>query len=122
MPNNGTFNVLAGASRASTTLSSLALTRALDAKRRASGARDRTPRIAGARAWMRSRQRTTSGSVPGLALSVVPSTAQVGPLVTLNANTESACASPDRRTGRRAADATDFETTWLDEGLCGPHR
>ena len=103
IPNKGTFNVLAGASRASTTLSSLALTRALDAKLRASEARDLTPRIAGARAWMRSRRRTTSGSVPGLSLSVVPSTAQVGQLVTLNANSESACASPDLRTGRIAA-------------------
>ena len=45
-----------------------------------------TPLIPGARAWMRSRQRTTSGSVPGLSLSVVPSTATVGQLVTLNAN------------------------------------
>ena len=103
IPNKGTFNVLAGASRASTTLSSVALTHALDAKLRASEARDLTPRIAGARAWMRSRQRTTSGSVPGLSLSVVPSTAQVGQVVTLNANTESACASPDLRTGRIAA-------------------
>jgi len=84
-------------------LSSLALTRALDAKLRASEARDLSPRIAGARAWMRSRQRTTSGSVPGLSLSVVPATATVGQLVTLNANTESACSSPDLRTGRIAA-------------------
>jgi len=99
----GTLNVLAGASRTSTTLSSLALTRALDAKLRASEARDLSPRIAGARAWMRSRQRTTSGSVPGLSLSVVPATATVGQLVTLNANTESACSSPDLRTGRVAA-------------------
>ncbi len=103
IPNKGTFNVLAGTSRASATLSTLALTGELDAKLRASEARDLTPRIAGARAWMRSRQRTTSGSVPGLSLSVVPSTAQVGQLVTLNANTESACASPDLRTGRIAA-------------------
>jgi len=103
IPNKGTFNVLAGTARASTTLSSVALTRALDAKLRASEARDLTPRIAAARAWMRSRQRTTSGSVPGVSLSVVPSTAQVGQLVTLNANTESACASPDLRTGRIAA-------------------
>jgi len=103
LPTEGTFNVLAGASRTSATLSSLALTRALDAKLRASEARDLTARIAGARAWMRSRQRTTSGSVPGLSLSVVPSTAQVGQFVTLNANTESACSSPDLRTGRVAA-------------------
>jgi len=103
LPTEGTFNVLAGASRASTTLSSLALTRALDAKLRASEARDLAPRIAGARAWMRSRQRTTSSSVPGLSLSVVPATATVGQLVTLNANTESACSSPDLRTGRVAA-------------------
>jgi len=103
IPNKGTFNVLAGTARASTTLSSVALTRVLDAKLRASEARDLTPRIAAARAWMRSRQRTTSGSVPGVSLSVVPSTAQVGQLVTLNANTESACASPDLRTGRIAA-------------------
>jgi len=102
-PTEGTFNVLAGASRTSATLSSLALTRALDTKLRASEARDLTARIAGARAWMRSRQRTTSGSVPGLSLSVVPSTAQVGQFVTLNANTESACSSPDLRTGRVAA-------------------
>ena len=103
LPTEGTFNVLAGASPTSATLSSLALTRALDAKLRASEARDLAPRIAGARAWMRSRQRTTSGSVPGLSLSVVPSTAQVGQFVTLNANTESACSSPDMRTGRVAA-------------------
>ena len=103
LPTEGTFNVLAGASRTSATLSSLALTRALDAKLRASEARDLTARISGARAWMRSRQRTTSGSVPGLSLSVVPSTAQVGQFVTLNANTESACSSPDLRTGRVAA-------------------
>jgi len=103
LPTEGTFNVLAGASRTSATLSSLALTRALDAKLRASEARDLTARIAGARAWMRSRQRTTSDSVPGLSLSVVPSTAQVGQFVRLNANTESACSSPDLRTGRVAA-------------------
>ena len=103
LPTEGTFNVLAGASRTSATLSSLALTRALDTKLRASEARDLTARIAGARAWMRSRQRTTSGSAPGLSLSVVPSTAQVGQFVTLNANTESACSSPDLRTGRVAA-------------------
>jgi hypothetical protein len=103
LPNKGTFNVLAGASRPSATLSSLALTRALEAKLRASEARDLTPRIAGARAWMRSRQRTTSGSVPGLSLSVVPSAARVGQLVSLNANTQSACASPNLRTGRIAA-------------------
>ena len=103
LPTEGTFNVLAGASRTSATLSSLALTRALDTKLRASEARDLTARIAGARAWMRSRQRTTSGSVPGLSLSVVPSTAQVGQFVTLNANTKSACSSPDLRTGRVAA-------------------
>ncbi len=103
LPNQGTFNVLAGASRTSPTLSSLALTRALDAKLRASEARDLAPLIAAARAWMRSRQRTTSGSVPGLSLSVVPATATVGQLVTLNANTESACSSPDLRTGRIAA-------------------
>ena len=103
LPTEGTFNVLAGASRTSATLSSLALTRALDAKLRASEARDLTARIAGARAWKRSRQRTTSGSVPGLSLSVVSSTAQVGQFVTLNANTESACSSPDLRTGRVAA-------------------
>jgi len=103
LPTEGTFNVLAGASRTSATLASLALTRGLDAKLRASEARDLTARIAGARAWMRSRQRTTSGSVPGLSLSVVPSTAQVGQFVTLNANTESACSSPDLRTGRVAA-------------------
>jgi hypothetical protein len=103
IPTEGTFNVLAGASRTSTMLSSLALTHALDAKLRASEARDLTPRIAGARAWMRSRQRTTSGSVPGLSLSVVPATATVGQVITLNANTESACTAPDLRTGRVAA-------------------
>ncbi len=102
-PNEGAFNVLAGASPTSPTLSSLALTRALDAKLRASEARELAPLIAGARTWMRSRQRTTSGSVPGLALSVVPATATVGELVTLNANAESACSSPDLRTGRIAA-------------------
>jgi hypothetical protein len=103
VPKQGTFNVLAGASRPSRMLSSLALTRALDAKLRASERRDLTPLITGARAWMRSRQRTTSRSVRGLSLSVIPSTVQVGQLVTLNANTESACSSPDLRTGRIAA-------------------
>jgi hypothetical protein len=103
-PNEGTFNVLAGSSApGSPTLSSLALTRALDAKLRATAARELAPLIAGARTWMRSRQRTSSGSVPGLALSVVPSTASVGELVTLNANAESACSAPDLRTGRVAA-------------------
>jgi hypothetical protein len=103
IPTEGTFNVLAGTSRTSPTLASLALTRALDAKLRASEARDLSPLIAGARAWMRSRQRAMSGSVPGLSLSVVPATATVGQTVTLNANTESACSSPDLRTGRVAA-------------------
>jgi len=101
-PTEGTFNVLAGPPT-SPTLSSLALTRALDAKLRASEARELAPLIGGARAWMRSRQRTASGTVPGLALSVVPSTATVGELVTLNANSASACSSPDLRTGRVAA-------------------
>jgi hypothetical protein len=102
-PSKGSFTMLAGGSPSSATLSSVALTRALDARLRASEKRDLAPLIAGARTWMRSRQRTTSGSVPGLALSVVPSTASVGELVTLNANSESACSAPDLRTGRVAA-------------------
>jgi hypothetical protein len=102
-PNEGAFNLLAGSSPTSPTLSSLALTRALDAKLRATEKRELAPLIGGARTWMRSRQRTTSGSVPGLALSVVPSNAKVGDLVTLNANAESACSAPDLRTGRIAA-------------------
>jgi hypothetical protein len=103
-PNEGELTVLAGSSTpGSSTLSSLALTDALDAKLRATEARELAPLIAGARTWMRSRQRTSSGSVPGLALSVVPSTASIGELVTLNANAESACSAPDLRTGRVAA-------------------
>ena len=90
-PSKGAFSMLAGGSPSSAALSSQTLTRALDARLRASERRDLTPLIAGARTWMRSRQRTPSGSVPGLALSVVPSTARVGELVTLNANAESAC-------------------------------
>jgi hypothetical protein len=102
-PVTSSFNLLAGSSLTSSTLSSLALTRALDAKLRASEARELTPLIAGARTWMRSRQRTSSGSVPGLALSVVPSTASIGQFVTLNANANSACTSPMLKTGRVAA-------------------
>ena len=102
-PSTGAFTVLAGSMPASPTLSSLALTRELDARLRATEARELTPLIPSARAWMRSRQRTASGVVPGLALSVIPSSAAVGQLVSLNANAESACAAPDLRTGRIAA-------------------
>ena len=102
-PTTGSFNLLAGAPLASSTYSSVALTDALDMKLRASEARELAPLIAGARMWMRSRQRTTSGAVPGLALSVVPSTASIGQLVSLNANASSACSAPDPRTGRVAA-------------------
>jgi hypothetical protein len=102
-PTAGSFNVLAGGSLASTALPSLALTRALDAKLRATEARELTPLIPSARSWMRSRQRTASGTVPGLALSVIPSTAAVGQLVSLNVNAESACSAPIMRTGRIAA-------------------
>ncbi len=103
-PTVGSFNLLAGTSVPSTTaLSSLALTRALDARLRATEARELAPLIPGARAWMTARKRTASGLVPGLSLSVIPSTATVGQLVTLNANAESACNSPMMRTGRIAA-------------------
>jgi hypothetical protein len=102
-PSIRSFDLLGGASITSSALSSLALTRALDARLRATEARELTPLISGARTWMRSRQRTTTGFVPGLALSVIPSSASVGQLVSLNANAESACSSPDVRTGRIAA-------------------
>lgn len=102
-PSTSSFNLLAGASLTSSTLASLALTRALDTKLRAIEARELTPLISGARTWMRSRQRTASGLVPGLALSVVPSTASIGQFVTLNANANSACTSPVLKTGRVAA-------------------
>jgi hypothetical protein len=102
-PAAGSFNLLGGASTQTSPLSSLALTRALDARLRASEARELAPLIPGARAWMAARQRTASGAVPGLSLSVIPSTATVGQLVTLNANAESACSSPVMRTGRVAA-------------------
>jgi len=103
-PTVGSFNLLAGTSVPSTTaLSSLALTRALDARLRATEARELAPLIPGARAWMTARKRAASGLVPGLSLSVIPSTATVGQLVTLNANAESACNSPMMRTGRIAA-------------------
>jgi len=103
-PTVGSFNLLAGTSVPSTTaLSSLALTRALDARLRATEARELAPLIPAARAWMTARKRTASGLVPGLSLSVIPSTATVGQLVTLNANAESACNSPMMRTGRIAA-------------------
>ena len=102
-PRAGSFNVLGGASVTSPTLSSLALTRALDARLRASEARELTPLITSARTWMRARARTSGGSVRGLALSVIPSTATVGQLVSLNANANVACSSPDMRTARIAA-------------------
>jgi len=102
-PPNGTFNLLAGTSPQSAMLASLDLTRALDAKLRATEARELAPRIAGARTWMAKRTRAASGLVPGLSLSVIPSTATVGDLVSLNANANSACSSPDMRTGRIAA-------------------
>ena len=105
-PLTGTFNLLAGTSLAtsqSRTLASLDLTRALDAKLRATEARELAPRIAGARAWMAKRTRASTGMVPGLSLSVIPSTANVGDLVALNANATSACSSPIMRTGRIAA-------------------
>jgi hypothetical protein len=103
-PTRGTFNLLAGTSLSTPTLSLLNLDRSLDAKLRASEARELAPLIPGARAWMTARKRTTtSGMVPGLSLSVVPSTASIGQLVALNSNTESACSSPVLRTGRIAA-------------------
>ena len=103
-PTVGSFNLLAGTSVPSTTaLSSLALTRALDARLRATEARELAPLIPAARAWMTARKRTASGLVPSLSLSVIPSTATVGQFVTLNANAESACNSPMMRTGRIAA-------------------
>ena len=102
-PAAGSFTLLGGAAAQTSPLSSLALTRALDARLRASEARELAPLIPGARAWMAARQRTASGAVPGLSLSVIPSTATVGQLVTLNANAESACSSPVMRTGRVAA-------------------
>ena len=105
-PPTGAFNVLGGTGVMSPTLASLAMTRALDARLRASEARELTPLIPGARAWMQSRRRTASGAVPGLALSVVPSTANIGDLVQLNTNTESACSSPVLHTGRVAAVGT----------------
>jgi hypothetical protein len=101
-PTKGTFNLFAGAP--TSTLSPLNLDRSLDARLRANEARELAPLIPGARAWMAARRRaTTSGMVPGLSLSVVPSTASIGQLVTLNSNTESACSSPVLRTGRIAA-------------------
>ena len=99
----GSFNLLAGTSLESTTLASQRLTRALDAKLRASEGRELAPLIPGARIWMTKRARATSGLVPGLALSVIPSTAKVGDLVSLNANSSSACSSPNMRMGRVAA-------------------
>jgi hypothetical protein len=103
-PARGTFNLFAGAS--TSTLSPLNLDRSLDARLRATEARELAPLIPGARAWMNARNRTRSGTVPGLSLSVVPSTAAVGQLVTLNSNSESACSSPVLRTGRIAAVGT----------------
>ena len=102
-PTTGTFNLLGGTSLSSSTLASLDLTRALDAKLRATEARELAPRIAGARTWMAKRTRSTSGLVPGLSLSVIPSSATIGDLVSLNANASSACSSPIMRTGRIAA-------------------
>jgi hypothetical protein len=99
----GTFNLLAGTSLERSTLSSMTLTRQLDARLRATEARELAPMIAGARSWMNRRQRTTTGAIPGLSLSVIPSSARVGDLVTLNTNSSSACSSPDHRTGRVAA-------------------
>ena len=99
-PSASSFNLLAGASLQN---SALDLTSALDAKLRASEARELAPRIVGARAWMAARKRSASGAIPGLSLSVVPSSAVVGDLVALNANANSACGSPDIRTGRVAA-------------------
>jgi hypothetical protein len=52
---------------------------------------------------MAKRTRASTGMVPGLSLSVIPSTANVGDLVALNANASSACSSPVMRTGRIAA-------------------
>ena len=102
-PSTGTFDLLAGTSLLTSTLASMDLTRALDARLRATEARELAPRISGARAWMATRTRTAAGIVPGLSLSVIPSTATVGDLVTLNANAASACSSPTMRTGRIAA-------------------
>ena len=99
----GSFNLLAGTSLAPSTFSSLALTRALDYRLRQSEARELAPLIPGARAWMRSRQRTATGAIPGLSLSVVSSAPTIGQLVTLNANANSACSAPDMRVGRVAA-------------------
>jgi hypothetical protein len=101
-PTTGSFNMLAGGSLAASPLSSIGLTRELDARLRAIEARELAPMIAGARTWMTRRQRTT-GAVPGLSLSVIPSTARVGDLVKLNTNSSSACSAPDYRTGRVAA-------------------
>jgi hypothetical protein len=102
-PSPNTFNLLAGVSLQRSVLASLDLTSALDAKLRASEARELAPRIAGAREWMAARRRSASGAIPGLSLSVTSSTAAVGDFVSLNANANSACSSPDMRTGRVAA-------------------
>lgn len=102
-PSIGSFSLLGGASLQNSALSSLDLTSALDARLRASEARELAPRIAGARAWMTARKRSSSGAIPGLSLSVVPSSAAIGDLVSLNANAKSACSSPDLRIGRVAA-------------------
>jgi hypothetical protein len=102
-PSNRSFSLLAGAPLQHSVLSSVDLTSRLDAKLRASEARELAPRIAGARAWMATRKRTSSGTMPGLSLSIVPSSAGIGDLVSLNANANSACSSPDPRVGRVAA-------------------
>jgi hypothetical protein len=105
-PAAGSFNLLGGGRSSTPVLASLSAKHALERALRESEARDLTPLIPGARAWMRSRQRTASGSIPGLALSIIPSSAKIGDLVTLNANANVACSSPTLKTGRVAAVGT----------------
>jgi len=98
-PTAAGFNLLAGTSFS--TLSPLALTRALDAQLRATEARELARLIPGARSWMAKRATTTHAA--GLSLAAIPSNPTVGQLLTLNSNAKSACSSPVLRTGRVVA-------------------
>ena len=98
-PTAAGFNLLAGSSLP-TTLSPLDLTRALDARLRATEARELAPLIPAARA---SSTRSATARAAGLSFGRIPSAPTVGQLLTLNVNSQSACSSPVFKTGRVVA-------------------
>ncbi|GLC23892.1 Ig-like domain-containing protein [Roseisolibacter agri] len=72
---------------------------ALEARQRAVAARELAPRLGAARSWFATR----SSARTGLSRAVIPRTAAVGDLVSLNANADDACTNARMRVARVAA-------------------